>query len=111
MQTISNIWSKEDQCYIATSEDYPDLLGTGDTQEKAEKVLIEMINDYIEDDKKGKVKRGRPHKNTVKLACRVSADSKAYVDLYCLEYNFKPGSFIDDLIKNHQKEHGNEIYT
>lgn len=113
MQTVANKikWSEEDQCYIATSEEYPDLLGTGDTEEEAEKMLLEMISDYIEDEKKGKVRRGRPVKDTVKLACRVSSDSKAYIDLYCLEYNLKPGSFIESLIQKHQEIHGSEIYT
>lgn len=45
MKTITIIWSDEDQCYIATVDEYPSLSAHGDTPEEAREMLWACIEE------------------------------------------------------------------
>ncbi|AGF78776.1 protein encoded in hypervariable junctions of pilus gene clusters [Desulfocapsa sulfexigens DSM 10523] len=46
--SISTLWSEEDECFVATSMEFPFLSGFGETQEKATAQLNLVLADAIE---------------------------------------------------------------
>lgn len=39
-------WSVDDNCFFYLSDDYPDIIGTGDTPDEAKRIYNELLEDY-----------------------------------------------------------------
>lgn len=48
-------WSDNDDCYICESDDYPDVIGIGDTEEESIRIYSELLEDYLIDEREGRL--------------------------------------------------------
>ena len=46
--TLSTVYSKEDKCYIATCEEYPEVYAHGKTRYKATKAIKQALQIVLE---------------------------------------------------------------
>ena len=44
-------WGDNDDCYICESDDYPDVIGIGDTEEESIRIYSELLEDYLIDER------------------------------------------------------------
>lgn len=102
---ISVEWVDTCQAWIARHPDYP-MSGSGDTQEEAIQILLELIEDYQEDLAIGKVrKRGRPVKQNARLDCNLLPETRAFIDSFCLAESLNQGRVIDEIVKYYRENH------
>jgi predicted RNase H-like HicB family nuclease len=105
-------WSNEDDCFVCESNDYPDIIGIGETESEALQTYYELLEEYLKDLKKGKViknKIDRPKKSNSKITYNVSTNIKAFIELESLRNNVNQGVILEKIVNFYQEAHKEEL--
>jgi predicted RNase H-like HicB family nuclease len=108
-ENLNIYWSDEDNCYICTSNLYPDIIGIGDSEKEARQVYYELLEDYLKEHKPGKNKGGRPKKANAKLTYNVSVEVKAFIELEALREDINQGAVIEKIVNFYKEANKKEL--
>jgi len=93
-------WVDENGDHIVESPLCDMVTGVGDTESEAQQIFEELLQDYIDDLKEGKVHRkvGRPAKGKVNFSIQVDPDVREAVTKMAKEIHISQGEAIEFLL-------------
>lgn len=105
---LKTAYEDESGCYVTRSAIFEDVIGAGETPEESEKVFYELLEDWLEDEKKQpapKRKKGRPRKNNSKLTININYKTRAFLGLVAQSEDQTISKIIEDLAEFYAKSH------
>lgn len=101
-------WSLEDQEYVVRSVLCPMVMGVGETQEEAFRLFHELLDDHMDELKKGRIKQataGRPAKGKTRFDAQLDPDIKASLAALAKELGVSQGEAVEYLFTHYRASH------
>jgi len=105
-------FSETDNCFICKSNEFPDVIGVGETEEEAVQIYYKILEEYLKNLKNNKLvknKGGRPKKANTKLVYNVPFEIKAFIELEAVRNDVNQGVIVEKIVKFYQDANKEEL--